>query len=1382
MPHTIERVVAEAVTNNFEKIEEPKEVLAQDFPIEERIPIELSAFVREAAYKKGSEITKDLGGILRLRIKKGFFKTSKVDVREDGSSEVVLHSDAVPIGFRGDIVAFRSLYTYNKKYSNLLTVTLERLSRVRHTGRGKIPVTLTLNLTPDETKSLCGNTPPESFKIANSFETLLDSGFKAINPYFSPMFIKDRDPAQKANIIIRAPSGQFLFLPETDYRGVIEDQLRRSFDPETSEFTAPETEEGIKIPAEIVYWNLGQGILLYMSSDGKMRNFPIEGSTVISKKVLVPLMESSFNSLVLRFGQEVTPMIRSILTVKLSPEDTGKFWGEIRVYEGRSDNPEATMEVLNRSFGGTGKTILTSVIKSLKSDTVEPAYAPAMRHPLRKYSLIALLTMMRDNFGKMEALRKEAATRVERINESTAKELPELPDNLDPDLQLWPHQAEALARLEVADDTAILDIATGGGKTLILICNILRLLLTGKIKKPIIIVPTNLVPQWFDEIQDFGGGKINCIIIDTETMRKWGLDSLAKLAKGAPKNTIFLTTYSWLTTDYEVTKVGTRPIHDFLTVKFIKSLGFDYVSWDESQYCKKMKALRSKACQQLSSNIPYKRLATGTLIPNTPADVPGQIALLDPGIFGTDKEFIDRYAESVSRGGRVRKWREDAYDEIKENLKSVGAITYTRKDWFHLLPKFSETYHIVDLTSAQKKVYDSIVQATLDEILADPKLAALWEEFRDDPDGTAEDSLFRPLLTKLHRIEMFISNPERDEMSDILLSGKDLISPKVTKVEEILVKHFSKTPKQKILILNQHVEIAKYFLDKSKFKKYMIFYRGGMRDALHSFKTDPNVKILVGVDFSLMHGHNLQVASRMIRLDVHWTPGELDQILARIYRPTKEMDVREKVHIDWVLGNNTVDVLKFRRLIRKLAINSKVAGIIKKTDIPDRPVMSVSETSLLYGGNWADAEADEVKDYTRYRELEGEQWEEIRKKGYVKNYDPKIKGSLKGEKIDTPWPRGGTVPCDECLTFDEALSELAKGDISELRGYRAVTEFGKGYILNVRRVKTGHTIRIQMDDRRRVSFRDSLVGVRRERIELEKLKRKKPKKEKEYDTSKPGSVVISVGKKEFILAPKGELYRLDRHGKIKKLSYIFKKGEWLTPKGRRAKFISPKISTQLKTALKGIGYEPPPEPEIEVVPVSVNLRAVNVGGLLGMMVVYPYEDFGAVKKALTGTRMRDFPYYFVKVTASNARRIKRFIETGKIKPKNAKSFLTILDKFRQARFKMKKMDPEFVKLMIKTMRRYMRQEEFYMYPVLVEDRMQIWINNVRPQVVRKYLPKLRQLGFEEKNSFFRLLQSKGQIMSLASSIVKGLKKSKIGVDNIERFRKDLERIKKTARR
>lgn len=139
---------------------------------------------------------------------------------------------------------------------------------------------------------------------------------------------------------------------------------------------------------------------------------------------------------------------------------------------------------------------------------------------------------------------------------------------------------------------------------------------------------------------------------------------------------------------------------------------------------------------------------------------------------------------------------------------------------------------------------------------------------------------------------------------------------------------WKKEPEGKVIIFCRYTNSvnAVYNALAPKYQKMAVKFTGEEVDKwsnLDAFISDPNVKIIVANEMGLSEGHNLQMASRMIRVESPWGPGELDQSASRIFRPDPKGAAageiyREVVFLDWVLADNSMEVAKQGRLIAKI--------------------------------------------------------------------------------------------------------------------------------------------------------------------------------------------------------------------------------------------------------------------------------------------------------------------------------------------------------------------------------------------------------------------------------------------------------------------------------
>jgi len=164
-------------------------------------------------------------------------------------------------------------------------------------------------------------------------------------------------------------------------------------------------------------------------------------------------------------------------------------------------------------------------------------------------------------------------------------------------------------------------------------------------------------------------------------------------------------------------------------------------------------------------------------------------------------------------------------------------------------------------------------------------------------------------------------------------------------------------------------------------------------DNLEAFKTDPNCKILIANEQSITEGQNLQMASRIIRVDSPWSPGDYDQSTARIFRPDpaaanigedgKPGDMpREVIFIDWIMTSGTSEVAKIARLmwrtVEKTKFDEKGNKRYEELNEFDLTPISMSLETLR--------ERSTIEDFMEYFEakamlndIEGNEFSEMRK-------------------------------------------------------------------------------------------------------------------------------------------------------------------------------------------------------------------------------------------------------------------------------------------------------------------------------------------------------------------------------------------------------------------
>lgn len=681
-----------------------------------------------------------------------------------------------------------------------------------------------------------------------------------------------------------------------------------------------------------------------------------------------------------------------------------------------------------------------------------------------------------------------------------------------------PHQVRANHHLTQENDNAVLDVAAGGGKTALAITDALRHTAQGR--RVAVVCPNYLMRNYVEDATFFTEGKLNVICINTEVYNQYGEEKLAEMITDAPPNTLFVLGLNMFSQgknikfNYAGADVTINQI-----VEFLRSFTWDVVIMDESHMLANTSSNRSEHLLRFLGVAKYRRELTGTFINNTCMDAFGQAKYLNPSILGDEEEFLEQYA-AVYSGSKVISWKPKAEQEIKQKIASnIDFVSVRRKEWAALLPQKRESFHFVDLSEQQYKVYQAILTDVVDEIMKDPVLKAALDKANEDDD--AESVAIEAMLKRyLARIERFLCACDLDEIGKTLLTGDELISPKVTKTIELLEEHFKdpELSKGKVLIFTSYRDSAASIYNNlpPKFKKMALLYEASRKEELIPImKKDPNVKIVIGVEQSLNTGHNFQMFSRLIREESIWNPGTLDQAESRLNRPDpKNKDnKRSYIQMDWICTNRTIDVTKTSRLVSKILSAARFNEGTNPlyADIPELPVVSMNLQNILQNNDFETSLSRYLEGYQEYQNAVNKDYQIFRETTQFKEpVNIPNAGVMKGTAyIDVPYIPGMVVPFQKEMGLvsleDYALDKgVVITETPEIKGHRVHTEFGDGIISSV----SARSIKVRLDHGGSVSVNkltaflipDDLEGSVKDNIKSKLGLAEAPKKIKQLKT------------------------------------------------------------------------------------------------------------------------------------------------------------------------------------------------------------------------------------------------------------------------------------------
>ncbi|HZE01399.1 MAG TPA: DEAD/DEAH box helicase [Pseudonocardiaceae bacterium] len=369
---------------------------------------------------------------------------------------------------------------------------------------------------------------------------------------------------------------------------------------------------------------------------------------------------------------------------------------------------------------GRGRLVAVNVypwhesIKDLPGSRYAEAGRTAWSMPATPALAAALLTILSGTGAAVSPRVRDLATeelsrgQVRAVAADEHAPIPRLPwhDWLKTDP--WRHQKRGIAFLRESSAAAI-GAGMGTGKSLMVVgaANALE------IRRLLIVAPAKAAGVWPREFRLHSacewhvengnrrgrGGALRRLGLD----ERWRVmvETLTSCACGKPHAVVV---------GYEAMAKAPLARADML------SLGIEMVCYDEAHRLKKAGGAASLTAFSWVNQIPRRAVLSGTLIPQTPADVYGTYRAVDPGIFGTNETSF--LAEWIVMG-KTKEGRAFPKDVFKPKR---GAFSQKFHSILYLptvdlkLPPVINSVRSVELEPAARKVYDSIRDNGIAEI------------------------------------------------------------------------------------------------------------------------------------------------------------------------------------------------------------------------------------------------------------------------------------------------------------------------------------------------------------------------------------------------------------------------------------------------------------------------------------------------------------------------------------------------------------------------------------------------------------------------------------------------------------------------------------------
>jgi len=411
---------------------------------------------------------------------------------------------------------------------------------------------------------------------------------------------------------------------------------------------------------------------------------------------------------------------------------------------------------------------------------------------------------------------------------------------------LYPFQTRGVGFL-VARKRCLLADPMGLGKTIMAVAAALELRNRGQIKRCLVFCPKTIIMQWLEEYYRFtGDGAV--AVIGNKKQRRLICETFSHKFFG-------VTNYETVLRDAELL-ASTQP---------------DLVILDEAQ---RIKNYRAKTTKQIKKHFSpeYRWALTGTPLENKLQELHSIMDWVDPGILGPwwsfrDKHLIVKERRVIRRGRRgreVRRFRQVVgYRNLRELHEQLRGwmLRRTKSEVLADLPPVTVNNYYIQLNREERAVYN-LIRSRLEEYYL------LYKRRRGSSrDVLAQLVFLRECCDHLALVSDKEDSSKLDELTNIL---EDLYQEKVvvfTEFERFLQKMADRLQEHRV----EHVKL------------YGAMNQQQRVASINTFNSDPDCRVFLSTEAGGL-GVNLQAASILINVDLHWNPARLQQRIGRLHR------------------------------------------------------------------------------------------------------------------------------------------------------------------------------------------------------------------------------------------------------------------------------------------------------------------------------------------------------------------------------------------------------------------------------------------------------------------------------------------------------------------
>lgn len=388
----------------------------------------------------------------------------------------------------------------------------------------------------------------------------------------------------------------------------------------------------------------------------------------------------------------------------------------------------------------------------------------------------------------------------------------------------------------------------GLGKTIQLLAVILSYVQKNKenVKPSIIICPSSLALNWYNEIQKFTPTLKALVISDDYLERKRKIEEIGKYQ-------VIITSYDSLKRDIDL----------------YENYCFKYVVADEAQYIKNNNTKNSKAIKTI--NAETKFALTGTPIENSLSELWSIFDFIMPGYLYKYKKFKELYETPI-----IKEQNEDVMNKLKKQIKPF-VLRRTKGEVLTELPDKTVTILNNEMSEEQYNIYMSYMAQARKEIMS-----------QIDINGFEKSQI--KILSLLMRLRQICCHPK------LFLGEYEGESSKLNQCIEIIQD--AVLGGHKILLFSSYTSMFEIIEEKLKnigvkYLKLTGQTKVGERiELVDKFNTDENIKVFLISLKAGGTGLNLTGADMVIHYDPWWNLSAENQATDRTYRIGQKRNVQ----------------------------------------------------------------------------------------------------------------------------------------------------------------------------------------------------------------------------------------------------------------------------------------------------------------------------------------------------------------------------------------------------------------------------------------------------------------------------------------------------------